>query len=103
MFFFYYEMKGFVGFPQSEPKYLKWGVKIFFCIYFYGIWKNVFLLQFIYRKITIYFMLTNISVYGRIRQKSFHSNEVSDEDHHRHKTQNTRFDPIGRMQPWSQI
>lgn len=42
-------------------------------------------------------MLTNIFVFGRIRQKSFHSNEVSDssankdEDHHRHKTQNPRF------------
>lgn len=49
-------------------------------------------------------MLTNISVYGRFHQKSFHSNEISDssanlshnkdEDHHRHKTQNIRFDPI---------
>lgn len=46
-------------------------------------------------------MLTNISVFGRIRQKSFHSNEVSDssanithnkdDDHHRHKTPNPRY------------
>lgn len=49
-------------------------------------------------------MFTNIFVFGRIRQKSFHSNEISDssanlshnkdEDHHRHKTQNPRFDTI---------